>query len=134
MKKSIIIAMLIILSLSIVLPAFADGEGIPVDILKQGGLNDASFGGGKAVSPFIKIINFITGVVAAVLMGYAVYHLGWKTKDLISGKRHWKAMLEDFGAIGISIVVLSISITGNWYELINWFKINVINGFTGAFK
>ncbi|HBV97380.1 MAG: hypothetical protein JL50_08585 [Peptococcaceae bacterium BICA1-7] len=130
-KKIIMVALIAFFILVITVPAFADG--LPLDVLKQGGITDSSFGGAQVASPFIKLINWGIAILATIFLGYAIFHMVLRVKDLISGKRQWKAMLDDFISIGAAIVVLAISITGSWYDLINWFHVNVILKIVEAF-
>jgi hypothetical protein len=135
-QKIVILIVLAIMLLTVMAPVYAaedTANSLPLDTLKQGGLNDSSMGGTAVVAPFIKIINSIIGFLAALLLAYAIFHLVLRIKAFIAGKKNLQGFLMDLGELFLAIVCLAISITGSWYDLINWFYVTVIQNVLAAF-
>lgn len=107
-------------------------QGIPLDTLTKGGIGDAM--ATNVVAPFVQILNTVIGILAAIGLAYAVFHLVLRVKDLVAGKRDLRSMTGDFLGIGVAMIVLMMCLTNAWYPLLNWVFNNIIQPILGHFK
>ncbi|MEW5953264.1 MAG: hypothetical protein AB1815_05845 [Bacillota bacterium] len=133
MRKLRFIFLVLIFALLATSPSLAQPSAeIPLELLKQGGLNDSTAGGASVAGPFIRVVNWVIGVLAAILLVYSLFWLVVHVKDLITGTA-LSALKTKFISLGVAIVILVISLTGGWYDIIMWLHRNVIQKVLGAF-
>lgn len=78
------------------------------------------------VQPFLWAINWLVGLVAVLVLGYAIFKLVLVAKDLIAGRDSLEGKRGYFVGAGVALVVLLMALTGTWYTLLLWMWTKVL--------